>query len=467
MSEELEKEYRFIFERQHAKIKAKQKIYKLIEDSYAGSEQFKSGKYLRKAVLEYSDEYNKRLEDSTYENFVQPANDTLSGLLYSQEIKREFTGDYVEVSERIAKNKGIKSFMSNVVAPNSLMMSGGVLVDSPSFDKSEIQTKRQQKDAKLYPYAVYYPATLIRDFHEKNNSLEWILLDDTEFEKTDPLKEEVKVEKRTLWTNFEIIRYTKIGSDWKNVKKESFVNPLGMIPFAFCNWRDINDDRIIETIFEDIAELNKSIYNIDSIITESAFQSSFSQLLYPGDSDMVKRVLSNESPGGLSIIPVDPNAKHMPSYIQRPLANVQVLLSLEQSRINRIFNKIGLGNTSDSTIQMGWRSRKIEFEKCEAILKSWANGMEEVERSIFFFYGLWDKTRGTYIIEYPKDFQSDSVIERLEMLKELLLMPLEDLKRRAIEMEIMKVAGIEIDEEKEEGKNSEIETDENPVIEEE
>lgn len=448
-SKKQEEEYKLIFERIHPKIKAKQKIYKLILDSYAGTTQFKQGEYLRRGLLEYSEEYKKRLEDSTYENFIQPANDTLSGLLYSQPITRNFTGDYVEIAERITKDKGISEFMMNVVAPNSLMISGGVLIDAPKIPDEYLGklSKADQIKLDLYPYAVYYPATLIRDFAEDGS---WIILDDSYLDDSDPFVPCKKVECRTLWTKTEIIKYTKKTERWEDVVKIPSINTIGEIPFIWCNWRDINNDKITESPFEDIAELNKSIYNIDSIITESAFQSSFSQLIYQGDwESTIKKILDGQTTGpvgSLSVIPISPDASIPPSYIQRPLANIAVLIELEQGRINRIFNKIGLGNTSDKTINIGWRSRKIEFEKCEAILRGWAEGMENVEEQIFYFMGKYQVLDGTYEIEYPQDFQSDSVMEKMEALKDVLLLPLDELNRLKVQAELLKLAGIEMEE---------------------
>jgi len=442
-----EKEYQLIFERQHPKIKAKQVIYKLIQDSYAGTTQFKNGEYLRRGLLEYKQEYEKRLADSTYENFIQPANDTLCGLLYSQPIQRKFNSEYEKIADRITKDTGIEEFMMNVVAPNSLMISGGVLVDSPKIP-NEYQgkqlSKKQQIDLGLYPYAVYYPATMIRDFAEDGS---WVLLDDTYCENSNPYQPQKKIECRTLWTASEIIKYKKYGDQWKDVSKEVYPNPINEIPFIWCNWRDINNDKITESPFEDIAELNKSIYNIDSIITENAFQSSFAQLIYQGDTETINKIISAEVPGSLSVIPISSDAKIAPSYIQRPLANIAILIELEQTRINRIMGKIGLGNTSDKTINMGWQSRKIEFEKCEAILRGWAEGMENVEEQIFYFYSKWQNPQwvfgGEYEIEYPDKFQSDSVLEKMEALKEVLLLPLDDLNRMKVQAELLKLAGIE------------------------
>jgi len=444
MSSQNEEEYKLIFERQHPKIKAKEYIYKLILDSYAGTTQFKKGEYLRRGILEWPEEYKKRLCDSTYENFIQPANDTLCGLLYSQEITRVLTGDYQQVADRITKDKGIAEFMMNVVAPNSLMISGGVLIDSPKIPdeyQNRQLSKADQDKLGLYPYAIYYPATLIRDFAEDGS---WILLDDSYCDDSNPMTKSKKIECRTLWTKTEITKYTKTGETWNDVTKISTKNLINEIPFIWCNWRDINDDKITESPFEDIAEQNKSIYNIGSIITESAFQSSFSQLIYQGDWEAtIKKILEAANPASLSVIPISMDTKIPPSYIQRPLANIGILIELEQTRINRIFNKIGLGNSSDKTINMGWQSRKIEFEKCEAILRGWAEGMENVEESIFYYMGKWQTLNGTYEIEYPDTFQSDSAMERMEALKEILLLPLDDLNRLKVQAELLKMAGIE------------------------
>lgn len=81
---------KLIKSRRNPKIENKLDIWKLLSDSYAGGNIYQQGNYLHQYYRENDLAYRARKERCIYFNHVQPLDDILTGLIFSQEVERDY-----------------------------------------------------------------------------------------------------------------------------------------------------------------------------------------------------------------------------------------------------------------------------------------------------------------------------------------------------------------------------------------
>jgi len=426
---------KIIFSRRHAKIKSQLEVWKLERDAYIGGSKYKQGGYLHKFPLESQDRYNARAKRSVYFNHVQPIADMLAGFLFASSPGRKAMG-FEYLIEKASKKKSLDAFMQTA-AVHSLLYPVGVLVDSPSFDPDVVKTQADRQALNLNPYCVMYRPENIRDFStDGEGQLIWVLLDNTYENNENPFSTAERVKTYRLWTREYYQDFTE--QDDKIIAGEEIAHPVGEVPFVFMNWRDIDEDNIAESIFEDIALLDQAIYNFISLLDEMITAGTFQVLFWPGDElpqDMIKSGV-----GALSVIPYNPADGGKPYYDGAKLSELAPFLSAIEMYLKEVFSKVGLDKDHDKiSVQSGVAKGK-EFEKAETILRMAAEQLENAEQRIFDFAGKWsDQSSEAVQITYNRAFQREDVDILLTRLYELLTMPFDSVKNLVQDEIIVKV----------------------------
>jgi hypothetical protein len=78
------------------------------------------------------------------------------------------------------------------------------------------------------------------------------------------------------------------------------------------------------------------------------------------------------------------------------------------------------------------KAKDIEFEKCEALLRSTANQLEEMEEFIYETCALWIGEPIEIKIEYQKKFSYEDIDTALTRLYQAMTLPLEAIKKEAL-----------------------------------
>jgi len=433
--------YSIIASRRNSKLAAKDSIYKLLSDSYKGGYDYINAKpsHLEQYEREYTEAYNKRQKRSVYINFVQPIVDLLTGFVYREPPNRSKVPPSLEIiTERASKRKGMTSFMMSL-CPQAIMMTMGVLVDSPAFDSTVYQTEADRLSAGLQPYACMYFPWHIRDFAcDSQMKLEWVLLDDSHTVKNDPLKKAEDVKVYRLWTkqkyqDFEIKDDAQSGTKTVVMTKEG-THGLGEVPFHFVNVRDSDDDHVSDSPLEDIGILSRMIYNIMSYLDEMLASGTFKTLFYPilNKEDIPEAVKKK----GLSDSPVatfNGNMSKQPYFDGAKLEEVEPFIQAFNLYKLQIFSKVGMDVDRDKTYIQSGAAMGKEFQKTEALLRGISEAMEECEKFIYRMAALWQREKIEVEVEYSKNYQPADVAAEFERLKAVYDMAQPDMSRLALE----------------------------------
>lgn len=435
--------YDIIFNTRHKSLKEKDEVWRLIHNSYVGGTQFLNGEYLLKYPKESTKSFNVRRERAIYFNQVSPIVDMLSGLLFLNEPTRTTPKDLKYLYEDISYGKKINEFM-RMVAAYSFMFTIGVLVDTPSFDPEVVVTEADRQDRKINPYVTVYLPFKIRDFNIniEDGQLDWVLLDDSYSEHSNPFVPSRDITKLTLLTRttrqtFE--RDSKIGP----VMASSVItHDLGFVPFRFVSWRDDNNDFIGETVCEDIAMISKLIYNNMSYMDEMLAAGTFKMLAYPSADGKVPDGLINGGVGALSIMPYDMQSSSVPSFIGHELKDIDPFIKAIEFYMAEVLKKVGLSTDETKEFVKSGAAKRIDFQKMRALLVSGASMMGKLEEWIFATVARLDGKKADGIkIEYTSMFDDEDLRTEVSMLTELLVHPIKRLRQEVLGLLVKKLLG--------------------------
>jgi hypothetical protein len=428
----------FIFSQRHPKLREKEDVYKLIYDSYLGGTRYKQGNYLKKYPKESVRSFDARKSRAIYFNQLSPIVDMLSGLLFANEPIRTLPSKIQPVLNTIGGSKKINEFMRTVEA-YSFMFTIGILVDVKSYDSSIVRTKRDRKELGIEPYAIIYMPHDIVDFdvNFSDGDLNWVLLDNSYRDHSDPYKPAIDVKIRRLWTRE---FYQDFVWDGKSVSfGEQIPHNLGVVPFRMHSWRDDDDDMIGETPCEDIAYISRLIYNSMSYMDEMLASGTFKMLTYPSVDGKVPKNLETGGVGALSVIPYQVDSSTTPGFIGASLNDIDPFIKAMEFYMAEILKKVGMSTDETKEFVKSGKAKKIDLEKMRALLISGASKAGRLEEWIFKIAGKWQGEDIDANIEYNSSYSNEDLETEIDMLTGLLVHPIKTLRVNVLNLLVKKL----------------------------
>lgn len=432
-----------IFKTRHPELKNKDDNWQLVYDAYLGGTYFSEAGYLIKYPKESNLSFQTRKKRAVYFNQLSPIVDMLSGLLFMNTPVREIPAELNYIKTDVAKGQRLDEFMRSVSA-HSLMFTCGVLVDMPDFDPSVIKTKKDAVAKKIHPYANLYLPFRIRDFNINpgDGELDWVLLDNSYTDHSDPFSERKEIFNYTLWTRNDFTNFYKEGIKGVPRAGVTISHNLGFVPFRFVSWRDDNGDFVSESICEDIAMLSKLIYNNMSYMDEMLAAGTFKMLAYPSKTGEVPVELTSGGMGALSIVPYDMSSSTQPDFIGHSLTDIDPFIKAINFYMAEVLKKVGLSTDETKEFVKSGAAKKIDFQKMRALLISGALAMSKVEEWICFAASKWQGTSNlSYKMDYTSSFSNEDLQTEITLLTELLTFPYKKLKDEVSKLVVKKLLG--------------------------
>jgi len=435
--------YELILRQRHPELKKKDENWKLIYNSYLGGTNFSEAGYLIKYPKESPASFETRKKRAVYFNQVSPIVDMMSGLLYLNEPIRKIPQKYHYLVDNMSGDKKISEFMRNVSA-HSFMFTCGVLVDMPDFNPEVIKTKKDANDNKINPYATLYLPFRIRDFNinSDDGGLDWVILDNSFYDHSDPMSLGVTVTRYTLWDRMGYENFEQREGSESIVSGGRKEHGIGYVPFRFVSWRDDNSDFISESVCEDIAMVSKLIYNNMSYMDEMLAAGTFKMLAYPTKTGEVPKSMTMGGVGPLSIIPYDITASTAPSFIGHSLQDVEPFIKAITFYMAEVLKKVGLSTDETKEFVKSGAAKKIDFQKMKALLISGALMMGKLEEWIFRTAGAWNQDFSVDIkVDYTSSFSDEDLVTEVTLLTELLVLPIKTLNKEVTKLLVKKTMG--------------------------
>ena len=244
----------------HNEWKNNIKRWTYYSDSYNGGNDYRSGQYLTRYVMESGDEYDNRIKNTPLDNHCKSVIETYNSFLFRKPPIRDYgniTNDpaldfFLEDCD--LEGRSFNAFMRDVSTFSSIYGVVYVMVDKPRI---QVETRAEELNQRIRPYvSIITPENVIDWRYMRKSNGVYALKEITLLDGID----DDAVYYRTM-TATETTIYTRMSGSNTSVATEVIPNPIGVVPVV-----PVYSGRTVErgigvSDISDIADVQRAIYN--------------------------------------------------------------------------------------------------------------------------------------------------------------------------------------------------------------
>ena len=406
--------------KQHPEFAKNYKRWRFYSDSYQGGTAYSQGQYLTRYVYESETEYVNRIEETAYDNHCRSVVEIYNGFLFGNEIKRDFgqlnddplLESFLEDADY--EGRDFSDFMREAHTSASIFGSAWVIVDKPPVN---VNTRAEEILLGIRPYVCLFSAENVTNWHYSRNIMGHYELDYLQV--IEESTAEYIVYRVYTPETVDTIQLTY--SDESVRVLSSYPQTLGYIP-AVCVYANRSNQRGVGiSDISDIADINRSIYNDMSEITQLIRVSNHPSLVITPD------VVASAGAGAIITMPDNMDSGLKPYLLQpsgQSLEGIRQTIKEKISSIDRIAHIGSIRGTESRT--MSGVAMDSEFRLLQARLLNKARSLELVEEQILQIWYDWSGAQWDGTITYPDSYNTRDKSRELNMIeqaKRILAMP--------------------------------------------
>ena len=399
-------------EAQHQHYKGMMPRWEYFIRSYLGGKEYADGRFLQPYMLEFENEYFKRINYTPLDNHCRNIIDIYSSFLFRVQPVRQFGSlqDDISVQQFLddadLEGRSFEALMSEAQRFASVYGHVWLLMDKPS---TNVMTRAEELNEGIRPYLNIYTPENVLDWHYTRNPAGYYYLDYLK------IREEQTAEGEfyKLWYEDKIdtVFVSTVNRDEPKLIT-SVPNPLMKIPAVILYNQRSPMRGLGVSDLNDVADLQKAIYNEFSEIEQIIRLSNHPSLVKTKDTD------AGAGAGSIIEMPENLDANLKPYILQPNGSNLDgVLRSIDHKveAINRLTH-IGSLRSTAQRIQSGIALR-TEFELLNAKLSEKSQLIQLAEEQLWRLFADWQETIFDGEIEYPESFDIRDWATDLELLQ--------------------------------------------------
>jgi hypothetical protein len=383
--------------------------------SYLGGQEYSDAGHLTKYVNETAEQYLARCRTTPLENHCSAVVSVYNSFLFRRAPDRDLglIEGMSEVEELLRdcdfENRSLNQFMNDLHTWMSVFGHAWVVVTQASV---EAYTLADQRDQGVRPYLSMLTPLAVLDWeYERMPSGRYDL---GYFKYVEDINGSVRVIKE--WTKDAIKTTTVDAEDGVIVNELLENNELGYIPAVICYNKRSSLRGIGESDINDIADLQKFIYNATSEVEQSIRLNTHPSLVKTPDTQA--------GIGAGSIIHVDesmdPGLKpYLLEYTGASVDSIYTAIKHATDAIDKLANTGAVRATESRT--MSGVAMETEFQLLNSKLSNKANSITLAEENIWRIICDYLGRQWTGSIEYPGSFNirdTESEINQLRIAKD-------------------------------------------------
>jgi hypothetical protein len=404
--------------------------WELYRNAVKGGDDFINDTNLFSHRLEDTEDFGERLDRAYYLNFCETIPNIYNSFIFKERIERP--PDTILEPFRINTDRrgtNISSFISKVGFFSKIFGVMHVLVDMPIPPKKGKRTVAYDKKNNMNPYcSLIYPDQLVDWSLDRDGNFRWVVIKSIYYEDTDPAKEREEKEHYKLITTDE----WRIEDDkGQPAKMEEYdnkgKNTLGLIPMVSLYHRDVDDDKIGESMIKDIVYVNRALLNWCSCLDEQIERQTFSQLVIPDDGSLYEESETGDDPlrklGTASAWTFNAESRHPPAFISPNADNLSIIWGLVIDHIKEIYRIAGLiGSSDDMYVGSSGKARQMGFLSVNSALADTAMKYQKFENDIsrmaYLQLGKDPITFGE--VKYPDSFDIIALSDEIDSMLKIM-----------------------------------------------
>ena len=384
--------------------------------SYLGGQDYQNGYLLNRYILETDEEYLKRAENTPVDNHCKNVVQIYTSFLFRVPPTRDYgtlTGDpqlQSFVQDADLDGRSFDNVIREMQMNASIYGTCWAVLDKPAVQS---QTRAEELQLDIRPYInLYTPENVMNWNFQRSINGKYILTSLT-------LLEDLHNDVATIrvWTPEDITTYmvedfTKGYSSSKPILKDEMINELGKIPAVILYNQKSQRRAIGISDLNDVAELQKGIYNDYSEIEQLIRLSNHPSLV------KTPEVEASAGAGSIIEMPSDMEPNLKPYLIQpssQSLDGIMNNIRMKVEAINRITH-MGAVRATETRIQSGI-ALQTEFQLLNARLSEKADYLQNAEEQIWKIFAEWQGKEFDGEIIYPDSFNLRDYASDLQFLQ--------------------------------------------------
>ena len=371
--------------------------------SYVGGDDFSSGYFLNRYILEGDDEYIKRVDFTPLDNHCRNVVQIYSSFLFRVPPTRDYgsmAGDpQLEsfLKDADLDGRSFHNVIKDMQLHASVYGSCWAIIDKPA---TVAKTRAEELQQDIRPYiSIYTPENVTNWEYQRLPNGRYFLTSLTIVEDINEDRAIIKVWTPEDITTYRVNQYMKDYATSKPVKIDEQPNAIGEIPAVVLYNQKSQRRAIGVSDLSDVAELQQSIYNDYSEIEQLIRLSNHPSLV------KTPNVEASAGAGSVIEMPEDLPADLKPYIIQpsaQSLDGIMNSIQMKVDAINRITH-MGSVRATEKTINSGI-ALQTEFQLLNARLSEKADLLENAEEQIWSFFAKWQNKTFDGQIDYPDTF---------------------------------------------------------------
>ena len=385
-------------------------------DSFNGGNDFRSGQYLVKYILESGEEFENRIKATPLDNHCKSVVETYNSFLFRTPPKRDY-GTQVGndpaldsfLQDADLDGRTFDAFMRDCATYSAIYGHVFCLVDKPN---TVVATRAEELAQEIRPFvAMITPENVIDWKYERKPNGVYALSSLTLLDGID----DTAAYYRTI-TATETTIYTRTNQNQEASIVDVIPNPIGVVPCIPVYAGRSQTKAIGISDISDIADMQRAIYNELSEVEQLIRVSNHPSL--------VKTSSTQASAGAGAVIDLpddlDPNLR--PFLLEPNGSGIDhILTSIKEKvdSINRMANMGGVRSTVSR--QLSGIAMQTERELLNARLSQKADNLELAEEHIWRLWARWQGITWDGVVDYPDLFNihdKENTVALLKLAKE-------------------------------------------------
>lgn len=415
--------------------------WKFLYDSFIGGQQYKSGQYLTRYVLEDDKEYLSRIQSTPLNNQCASVISVYNSFLFREEPDRNFgvnanyplLGDFLDDADY--EGRDLDSFMKEVSTWAKVFGHSWMIMSKPNINAVSLA---EEQAAGVRPYLSMLTPLVVLDWSWTRSINGRYTLDLLRY------VEDINGEIQTIktWTPDTIT--TNVIDMGKQLITSHVIedNQLGIIPAVIV----YNERSIVRGIgvsaINDIADSQRFIYNCTSEVNDSIRLDSHPSL--------VKTTSTIAGVGAGAIINLDDsmNPELKPYVLDFAGASVDNIYTAINNTIGDIEKMAAIGSVRGTEAKtMSGVAMEVDFQMLNAKLSEQADCLELAEKQMWTLFCAYQGLTYDMDIEYPDSFNIRDESREMDLLvKAASTNPTDPRTRIAIDMKVLDMLNLDEDE---------------------
>ena len=384
--------------------------------SYLGGQDYQEGYQLNRYILETDEEYLKRAENTPIDNHCKNVVQIYTSFLFRVPPTRDYgslQGDpQLEsfINDADLDGRSFNNVIREMQVNASIYGTCWAILDKPAV---QTQTRAEEIQLDIRPYiSLYTPENVLNWNFERTLNGRYVL---TRLVLLEDLFDDVATIR--VWTNEDITTYrlkdyTKGYSTSKPMLLDEMPNMLGKVPAVILYNQKSQRRGIGISDLNDVAELQKAIYNDYSEIEQLIRLSNHPSLV------KTPNVEASAGAGSIIEMPEDLDSNLKPYLIQpssQSLDGIMNNINMKVEAINRITH-MGAVRATQDRVQSGI-ALQTEFQLLNARLSEKADYLQNAEEQIWKLFAEWQNQTFDGEIIYPDSFNLRDYASDLQFLQ--------------------------------------------------